>query len=179
MRAAGGAAGASAGQALAVVWIAKTSTSESLGQYAVALAVVSPVLLFARMQLRFLLASQPGAEFGVYLRSRLMASGACALLVAAVAAGTLAAGHAVVIALVAASRAVEDVGDLLYGLRQRDGRWNRIAASQMLRGLGGAAALAAGMCLGRFAGAGAGGGAAVADRGDGWGGRTRIALASR
>lgn len=154
MRAAGGAAGGAAGQALAVVWIAKTSTSETLGQYALALAVVSPILLFARMQLRFLLAAQHDAPFGVYLRSRLLATGSCALLIAAVAAGLLETERAWVISLVAFSRAIEDLGDLLYGLRQRQGRWNRIASSQVLRGVGGAVFLAAGMTAGGSLGAG-------------------------
>lgn len=119
-----------------------------MGQYALALAVVSPILLFARMQFRFLLASQTAAEFGIYLRARLLATGLSTLAIACGALWLLDSASAWVFALVAAARAVEDLGDLLYGVRQREGRWNRIAVSQVLRGLGGAMALAAGMTAG-------------------------------
>lgn len=133
---------------MALVWIAKTCTSQTLGQYALALAVVTPVLLFARMQLRYLLASQSDAKWGAYLRARILATGSCAFLLAATALTSLTADVGIVIALVAGTRAIEDIGDLLYGERQRRDDWDRIAGSQLLRGLGGAAALALGMHLG-------------------------------
>ena len=154
LRAVGGSAGGAAGQALALVWIAKTSTSETLGQYALALALVGPLFLFARMQLRYLLAAQSEADFGAYLRARAIATGSCLAIVIAGAAATLSSETALVVALVGSSRALEDLGDLLYGERQRIDDWNGIAASQALRGLGGAAALAGGMSFGESLAAG-------------------------
>ncbi|MBI1354452.1 MAG: hypothetical protein GC160_08900 [Acidobacteria bacterium] len=131
--------------------MAKTSTGEILGRYALSLAVVTPVLLFARMQLRYLLAARPEADWGVLLRARLLATGATAAILALAAQVWLPSETAALLALVGLSRAVEDVGDLLYGLRQRSHQWSRIAASQILRGLGGAATvIAVSLLTGRF-----------------------------
>lgn len=124
--------------------------------YALAVAVVAPVMLFARMQLRYLLASRPEAEFAVYLRGRLIASGGCLILLSGAASGLTSADQAGIIALVAASRFLEDLGDLSYGVRQRQDRWSRIAGSQLLRGLGGSAAVIGTTALGGSLAAGLG-----------------------
>ena len=147
MRATAGAAGGAAGQALILVWIAKTSTDEILGRYALALAIVAPALLLARMQLRYVLAALPEADWGGLLRARLLATGTAAAALTLTAPLWLPSETAAALAALAFARAFEDLGDLAYGLRQRSGQWTRIAVSQTLRGLGGAAALATGMTL--------------------------------
>lgn len=149
--AAAGAAAYSLGQFLNYVFVAKLCSVEELGRFALAIAWATPVMLAARMQLRYVLASdaEGALPFAVAARARALAAGAVLL---ALVAGARFAGPetAWTLVLVALIRAAEDAGDLLLGLAQRADDWPPIARSLALRGLGGAAVL--GLCL--WAGAG-------------------------
>jgi O-antigen/teichoic acid export membrane protein len=109
-------------------------------------------MLAARMQLRYVLASDAEAElpFAVAARARALTAGAALLAIVAGAFQLATPATAATVVLVAVIRAAEDAGDLLLGLAQRADDWPPIARSLALRGLGGAAVL--GLTLGTGAG---------------------------
>lgn len=117
--------------------LAKLGSAEMVGQYALAVAVTSPVVMLTNLQLRDIQATDAGREysFGDYLGLRLLAA---ALAVVVIAALALAMGHQGdtlwVILAVGLAKAVESVGDAFYGLLQQRERMDRVARSLMLKG---------------------------------------------
>src|SRR5258706_6402089 len=73
-----------------VVALAKLGNPEQVGEYALGLAVSAPVILFANLQLRMLVASDVADRFGFgqYLTFRLVSLATALAAVAAVAVGT-------------------------------------------------------------------------------------------
>jgi O-antigen/teichoic acid export membrane protein len=127
-----------ASQWAVLVLIAKLGTSEMLGAYAFALALVTPVAMFSHLNLRSVLATDVDRRhsFGDYLAVRLATT---AMGLAAMAAVALAAGRgwesvAVILALGVALSA-ENVSDVYYGLLQRRERMDQIAYSTTARGI--------------------------------------------
>ena len=119
--------------------LAKLASPTTVGRYALGLAIVTPVLLFAKLQLRSVLATDVRRDhrFADYLGIRLLTTAiACGsiLLVLAVAKFERQAG--VMIAIVTLTKAVECGSDLLYGLMQRHGCWDRISIAMVIKGLG-------------------------------------------
>ena len=114
-----------------------------MGRYALGLAWATPLMLAARMQLRYVLAAdaERKARFETFAAARAAACGAALVAIAAAAFATQTRATAWTILLVAAIRAVEDAGDLLLGEAQRSGEWPLIARSMLCRGLGGALAV--------------------------------------
>lgn len=150
--AASGAAAYSLGQFLNYVFVAKLCPVEELGRFALAIAWATPVMLAARMQLRYVLAAdaEGALPFAAAARARALAAGAALLAIVAGAVQLADAETAWTLVLVALIRAADDAGDLLLGLAQRADDWSLIARSLALRGLGGAAVL--GLSLGAGAG---------------------------
>ena len=125
--------------------LAKLGNVDMVGRYALALAITVPVLMFAQLNLRALLATDSKGEypFGAYLHlRRLMLS----LAVAGIAAFALwrggLAGDSPAIVLVGCAQAIEWLSDTYHGLMQQRERLDRVAMSLIARGLLSVAALA-------------------------------------
>ena len=125
----------SACQWLLVVVLAKLGNTRQVGEYALGMAIAAPVLLFANLQLRSLIASDVAGtfRFGQYLVFRLISLAAVLLIVMASVAGS-GSGSAGVIALVCGAQAVEVVSDLFFGLMQKQDRLMNVSISLILRG---------------------------------------------
>ena len=135
-----------------VVVLAKLGSAAQVGEYALGLAVSAPIVLFANLQLRALLASDVNNQFafGQYLTFRMATLGAALIAVAGLAAFTQPNGHlAGVVMLVGLAQALEFVSDTYYGLMQKLERMDRISVSLLLKGPLSLAALWAGMYLTR------------------------------
>jgi O-antigen/teichoic acid export membrane protein len=129
-----------------LVLIAKLGSSELLGAYAFALALVTPIAMFSHLNLRSLLATDVSRRypFGDYLAVRLSTT---AVSLAAMAAVALAAERgwesaAVAMALGVALSA-DNVSDVYYGLLQRRERMDQVAWSVTARGILSVAAMGA------------------------------------
>jgi O-antigen/teichoic acid export membrane protein len=120
-----------------VVALAKLGTPEQLGEYALGMAIAAPILLFANLQLRAVIASDVKDQFTFeqYFTFR-MASLLLALVVIA-AAGAGAATNwrqCSVILLVAFAQAVDYFAETYYGWMQKHGRLDRMARSLAMKG---------------------------------------------
>ena len=125
--------------------IAKLGSPEMLGQYALALALATPVSMLSHLNLRAVLATDVECRhsFGDYLAVR---AAATALALAAFAVMALASGGspevAGVIVLLGVSLGADNISDTCYGALQRDERMSTVARSMIARGLVSLAALA-------------------------------------
>lgn len=125
-------------------------SAELLGRYAFALAVTAPVFMFANMRLRFLVATDVQSEtsFSKYFRFRLASSSLATVFLGgaiAVAFRTPELFYAVLI--MSATRAVESLSDLVYGLYQRSHRLHLMAISMVIAGITMIAAVALTLAL--------------------------------
>jgi O-antigen/teichoic acid export membrane protein len=133
-----------------LVVLAKLGSVEMTGQFALGLAVGAPVFLLTDLSLRSVLVTDVAGThpLGDYVALRLVTVG---LGLAAVAALVAVSGYrretALVCLLVAVTKAVEAIGDVLQGHMQRHERMDVLAGSIVLRGLGALAALAVGLWL--------------------------------
>lgn len=134
-----------AGQWAVLSAIAKLGGGRMLGEYALALAVATPVALFAHLNLRAVLATDVGRRhpFGDYLAARLAST---ALGLVAIALLALMAGYRwpvpQAIVIIGLALSVDNVSDLYFGLLQRREAMGPIARSMAVRGLLSAGALA-------------------------------------
>ncbi len=121
-----------------LVLITKLGTSELLGAYAFALALVTPIAMFSHLNLRSLLATdiERRHPFGDYLAVRLAttAMGLAAMAAVALAAARGRESAAVIMALGVALSA-DNVSDVYYGLLQRRERMDQVAYSVTARGI--------------------------------------------
>jgi len=135
-----------AGQWAVLSLLAKVGGTEMLGQYALAIAIVTPVMLLSHLNLRAVLATdmQQRHTFGDYLAVRLSVTAAALLAI-----GILAAvfgrtwAFAGVILLVGAGQSAENISDIYYGALQRREQMPQIGRSLMTRGVGSLAAFGA------------------------------------
>ncbi len=117
--------------------LTKLGTTEMVGQFALGLAITTPIIMLTNLQLRTVQATDARERyhFADYLSLRLLT-----ILIALLVLGTLLlfAGYtratAAVILAVGISKAVEAVSDLFYGFLQQRERMDRIAQSLLLRG---------------------------------------------
>lgn len=120
-----------------LVVIARLGTPEMVGQFALALAVTAPVVMFANLQLRAVQATDAkrAYDFSDYLGLRLLTTAAALALIVGVA---LLAGYraetALVIVFVGLAKACEALSDVIFGLLQQRERMDRIAKSLMIEG---------------------------------------------
>lgn len=124
--------------------IAKLGGGEMLGQYALAIAVATPVAMLSHLNLRAVLATDVKRlhPFHDYLAVRLATTAAALVAIAAIA-GVSGYPRPVVaaIVLVGVGLGAENVSDTYYGLMQRRERMELIARSMSARGLLSVAAL--------------------------------------
>lgn len=121
-----------------LVVLAKRGSPELVGHYSLAVAVATPVITFAMLQLRSLQVSDVRREspFGDYFTFRLITMLLALVSIAGLCAGlkysgsTFALTEAVGLAL-----AIEAISDIVYGQMQVNRRMDRIAKSMIGRGL--------------------------------------------
>lgn len=129
-----------------VAVLARLGDAGLVGLYALGIAVATPVLMLAQLNLRSVLATdvQGRHRFGEYRDLRLLALLAAMVAITGLA---LAGGDRTVILLTGVMLAVEWISDIYFGLLQQHEQMDRISVSMMLRGLLSLAALAAAMAL--------------------------------
>ncbi len=118
--------------------IAKLGSPEMLGRFALATAVTAPVIMFANMNLRTLIATDAKDRypFGIYLGLRLaMLAGALAVVIGI----SIASGHnrelAIITLLVGIAKAIEAVSDLFQGLMQQQEKMDLMTGSLIVKGI--------------------------------------------
>lgn len=120
-----------------ILLLARLGNAEQVGMYALGMAVCAPIVLFANLQLRTLLASDVRDEFrfGNYLAFRFVSLGLALLLVIGAAFWSAPDGlRRKVIILVGFAQVLEYVSDTYYGLMQRCDRMDRLSRSLMVKG---------------------------------------------
>jgi O-antigen/teichoic acid export membrane protein len=140
----------SAAQWATFVVLAKLGSDRMVGQYALGLAIATPLSLITNLSLRSLVVVSPEADrrFGHYLSLRLV--GSLALVALAVGFCELigySAQATVIVAAVCLAQVVEGISDIYYGLMQRCERMDQIALSQIGRSLLGITVFAACLAL--------------------------------
>jgi O-antigen/teichoic acid export membrane protein len=129
-----------------LVALARLGTPETVGDFALALALTAPIVLFAMLNLRAAQATDRRGEFAfadyVHLRLACLA-GAALALVGVLALGRFDRATAWVVALIGVAKAFDAMSDVVYGLLQRHEWMRRIAVSRALQGVLQLAALVA------------------------------------
>jgi O-antigen/teichoic acid export membrane protein len=121
-----------------LVLLARIGTPELVGRYAFAIAVVTPVITFANMQLRSVQVTdlKTQYEFRDYLAFRLWSMGAALLVLSALCVLLhYPRESSELVGAVSLSLAVEAVSDCFYGLMQAHSRMDRVAKSMIGRAL--------------------------------------------
>jgi len=138
----------SACQAGILMVLAKLGNPEMVGKYGLALAIATPVLAFSSLQLRAVLTTDVKEKipFGEYLGFRLTTTLLSLLVISGIAVFSKRESMLVII-IVGISQGIEMVVDLYWGRMQFVDNMDRIAKSQILRGVLGLVAMAAGVYL--------------------------------
>lgn len=121
-----------------MVAIARLGTAADVGQYALALAVTAPIMLFCNLSLRQVLATDAGRAhtFGDYLRLRHISSLVGLVVIVAVGlCGRWEASTALLICAIGLTKVVESASDIYNGLQQRLQLMRVMATSLILRGV--------------------------------------------
>lgn len=121
-----------------VVVLAKVGTPELVGNYSFAVAVATPIVTFATLQLRSVQVSDVHEEnrLGDYFGFRLMTMAVALLILTAVCVALrYSAASTGLIEVVGLALAIEAVSDILYGQMQIRLRMDRIAKSMIVRGI--------------------------------------------
>jgi len=141
----------SGGQWATLVLLAKLTRPELVGQYALGVAIVLPVLMFAGLQLRSVVTTdvQEQIHFGDYLGFRLLSTGLALMIIFAIA---LASGYRwqlrAVILMVGLAQAIEVISDIYYARLQLKERLDRVSKSMITRTLLSALGLSVGVYFG-------------------------------
>ena len=120
-----------------IILLTKLGAPEHVGQFALGLLITAPIFMFATLRLRDIQATDTKKEyqFGDYLALRLVATALAFLVVVGI---VFASGYqgetALVILATGASKAIEGVSDIFYGLFMRQERMDRIGKSMMIKG---------------------------------------------
>ena len=120
-----------------LVILARLGTPDIVGQFALGLAICTPVMIFSNFQLRVIQATDLKDEysFGDYFWLRLATTVLSLLIIGAI---TYWSGYsrdtASVILLVGIAKCFESVSDVLYGFSQKYERLDRVAISMIIRG---------------------------------------------
>jgi O-antigen/teichoic acid export membrane protein len=118
-----------------LILLAKTVAPELVGEYALALAVAAPIVMFANLQLRTILATDANDEFhfSEYLTMRLVTAIIALLLTVCI--GVVAVPHILpAVVGVGVIKCIESISDIFYGYLQKCERMDVIAQSRILKG---------------------------------------------
>ena len=134
-----------AGQAIVLVVLANALSQEAVGRYTLAIAVAGPVALFFEFRVREAIATDTSRRFlfSDYLRFGSVNAAVGVVVVALIAA--LAYGRtmeATIVVLVGSMKAVEAVGNIAYGIHQREERMRFVGLSMLAKAAIGALCLA-------------------------------------
>jgi glycosyltransferase involved in cell wall biosynthesis/O-antigen/teichoic acid export membrane protein len=130
--------------------LARIGGPTMVGLFALGLALTEPIILFANLSLRSVLATDAKDlfSFADYLGLRLTTTTLALLVIAAVAFVSDYRGEALaVIVAIGVAKAFDAVSDVCYGLLQQQERMDRIAKSMMLKGPLGLVAFASAVAL--------------------------------
>jgi O-antigen/teichoic acid export membrane protein len=133
-----------------LVAIVRLGSPRMAGEFALGLAISSPVMLLANLELRSIISTDARRQFRFqdYLGLRLLTTLLAVGIIGALAATLGESGEIVrIIVALGAFKAMEAVSDLQYGLFQQRGRNDRMGRSMMLRGPISLAAVAGGLAL--------------------------------
>jgi len=120
-----------------LVVLAKLSSPEKVGEFALGLAITAPVIMFTNLSLRSVQATDAKHQhqFGDYLALRLITSALALLIITGI---VFLAGYreetALVILTIGVAKAIESISDVFYGLLQQQECMERIAKSMMIKG---------------------------------------------
>lgn len=121
-----------------LVVLAKTCTAETVGIFALALAVTTPVIMFAQLQLRWVQGTDASRKYAFheYVQVRLLTT-VCAFVVIALVCVASRYSKPVFSAVLAAGawKCVEGLSDILYGLFQQHELIRVISISMILKGI--------------------------------------------
>lgn len=142
-----------------LVAVAKLGSAESVGFFALAFALTSPLMVLSNLQLRAVEATDARGEFafGHYFALRLVTIGAALLVCLLLGCFRMSGALLGSMLLIAAAKAIESVSDILYGLMQRRRDMRSIAVSMISKGVlslvawGGVLYLTASLTLACFA----------------------------
>ena len=120
-----------------LIALAKLGSPELVGQFALGLAIVTPIVMFSMLSLRAVQATDARREyaFADYFGLRLICSALAMTTIGGISifvAGNLESAWVVIFVGLAAMP--ESISDVFYGLMQQRERMNRIAMSMMLKG---------------------------------------------
>jgi O-antigen/teichoic acid export membrane protein len=118
--------------------ISKLGTPEILGQYTLGIAIVTPTMMFANLQLRTLQATDAGERyrFRDYFELRCLTVVVSLVFLAVLAlCGPFGSAKGGIIFLVGLAKAIEAISDLFYGALQQRECLERIAKSMVYRSI--------------------------------------------
>jgi O-antigen/teichoic acid export membrane protein len=118
--------------------MAKVGSPEMVGQFSLAVAIATPIIMFANLQLSVVQATDAKNlyRFSDYLGLRLASTCLAWLVIAGVAiVGGYRRETAWAILVVGLAKAFEAVSDIVYGLLQKHERMDRIATSKVIKGV--------------------------------------------
>jgi O-antigen/teichoic acid export membrane protein len=140
----------SASQWLIVSFLAKLGSTEMLGTYILAMAVIMPVTTFSKLQMRaiFVTDAQQQHEFGEYLATGLWAALLGLLIIGCwglfQGAGS---GFFLILLVLGLARSLDNPSELLMGYCQKMERMEFVGMGMMLRGISSLAAVAVAVAL--------------------------------
>lgn len=120
-----------------LVVLAKLGTPVAVGQFALALAVTAPVVMFANLNLRAVQATDARRDyqFGDYLALRLVTAAPALLVIGGIViASRYRLDTALVILAIGIAKTIESLSDIFYGLLQQHERMDRVAMSMIIKG---------------------------------------------
>ena len=117
--------------------LARLGSPERVGQFALALAITAPVVLFANLKLRTVQATDINNEyaFGVYLALRLVTVSVALMVIAGIVWWRFDNSLGAVVLMMGVAKSIESISDVLFGLLQKHERMDRIARSQIMKGV--------------------------------------------
>lgn len=128
-----------------LVVLARLGSPEVVGQFALGLAIATPVMMLTNLQLRYLQAidAQQEYRFADYLGLRLLSVVLALLLIAGI---VIWSGYGVqtasIVLAVGLAKIFEGVSDIFHGLFQQRERMDRVATSKVIKGIASLLALA-------------------------------------
>src|SRR5690606_24272715 len=120
-----------------IIAIARFGSPVMVGEFALAVAFVTPIFALTNLQLRSIQATDASNlyDFGHYLGLRILSTFGGIICIIG---GVLFAGYTLWIALIILSmglaKAIENISDVFYGLQQQHERMDAVATSKIVRG---------------------------------------------
>ena len=126
-------------QWLLLIILTRLGDPETVGLFALSLAIGAPLMMFSNLRLRFVLASDMGGQFAFnhYLSLRIITAALAFIAILIIGCFVGKTVFAVgVIATIGFAKAVEDISDIFHGIQQRHEQMRRVAVSLVLKAVG-------------------------------------------